>query len=147
MSKKYSLLLDEPKEAYGRFLYRIKAEIDIPEWNVKAGDKGGWIESEENLSQEDSAWVTDDARVYENAQIFGNARISEYAWVHGNALIYDNAQVCGSAEVYDDARVYGNAEVRCGARIYDEARVYGDVVIGGITFVGGEAGRIYSQRR
>lgn len=37
--------------------------------DVKAGDKGGWIEKEENLSQEDDCWVSGDACVSGYADI------------------------------------------------------------------------------
>lgn len=39
------------------------------------GALGGWIESEENLSQEGSCWVYGDARVYGNARVSGNGDI------------------------------------------------------------------------
>lgn len=48
--KKYELT-GETKEIDGKILHRIRALIDIPEHDVKAGDLGGWIEAERNLSQ------------------------------------------------------------------------------------------------
>ena len=48
--KKYELT-GETKEIGGVTLHRIRALIDIPEHYVKAGDLGGWIEAERNLSQ------------------------------------------------------------------------------------------------
>ena len=56
-----------------RILYQIEALKDFGD--VKAGDLGGYIESEENLSQYDNAWVFDNARVYGNACVFGDAQI------------------------------------------------------------------------
>ena len=38
-------------------LHRIKALIDILRWGVKAGDLGGYIQSESNLSQIGDCWV------------------------------------------------------------------------------------------
>ncbi len=55
-------------------LYRIRALIDFGD--VCAGDFGGYIQHEKNLSQSGDAWVYDDARVYGNAQVYGNARVS-----------------------------------------------------------------------
>lgn len=46
--KKYELT-GETKEIDGKILHRIRALIDIPEHDVKAGDLGGWIEAERNL--------------------------------------------------------------------------------------------------
>ena len=70
MEKKYKLT-EETKEWCGRTLHRIEALKDFGD--VKAGDKGGWIEKEENLSHQGDAWV------------YGNAQVS------GNAKVYDNA--------------------------------------------------------
>lgn len=46
-------------------LHRIRAVTDFG--MVKAGELGGWIEKEENLSQEGKAWISDEAEVYGNA--------------------------------------------------------------------------------
>ena len=58
--KKFELTTDRIEEN-GTILYRIKALIDFGD--VKAGDFGGYVEKEENLSQYGSAWVSDNARV------------------------------------------------------------------------------------
>ena len=102
-------LTEEVKVFYGIKLHRIKALTSFR--NVQAGDLGGWIEKEENLSQEGDAWVCGDARVYGNAELYGNAEVCGNAWVCGDARVYGDARVCGNAEVCGDARVYGNAEL------------------------------------
>lgn len=76
--KKYELTT-ECKEFLGRKLYRIKALTSFSD--VKEGDLGGWIEKEENLSQEGNTWVYGNATVYDNATVYGNAM------VYGNAEI------------------------------------------------------------
>lgn len=76
---------------FGRKVFQIRALVDIDSEGIIAGDLGGYIEKEGNLSQD------------------GNA------WVYGNAEVYGNAWVYGDAEVYGDARVYGNA--RLGAKL------------------------------
>lgn len=60
-------LTDEKKEWCGHILHQIEAVKDFED--VKAGDKGGWIENEENLSQEDDCWVSCNAWVSGNAEI------------------------------------------------------------------------------
>lgn len=42
---------------------------------MKAGDLGGWIEAERNLSQNGAAWVTGAACVAGEARVTGNARV------------------------------------------------------------------------
>ena len=62
-------------------LFRIESLKNFG--NVKIGDKGGYIASEKNLSQEGTAWVFGDARVFENAEVSGAARVFENAKVFG----------------------------------------------------------------
>ena len=64
---KYKILKDQYIEAIGKKLYRIQALKDFN--GVKAGDTGGYIENESNLSQSDNAWVSGNTRVYGNAQV------------------------------------------------------------------------------
>ena len=64
--KKYKLT-DECITIGEHKLYRIEALKDFG-W-VRKGDKGGFIESEDNLSQRGDCWVSDDANVYGNAKI------------------------------------------------------------------------------
>ena len=113
--KKYKLLEGETIEVDGRTLYRIEALRDFGD--VKAGDKGGYVESEKNLSHDGNCWVYDDAEVYESARVYGCA------------------EVYGDARVFCDARVYGNAEVYGDARVYDRADVFGDAEVGGDAWV------------
>ncbi len=122
MIKKYELT-DETITRFGRTLYRIKALISFG--NVDEGDKGGFVEKEENLNQEGDAWVSGNARVYGDAWVSGNA------WVYGNARVYGNAEVYGDAWVSGNARVYGNAEVSGNARVSGNAEVYGDAWVSG----------------
>ena len=89
--KKFELDLSTETEFFGRKFFRIKALTTFGD--VEKGDLGGFIEKEENLSQENNAWV------YGNAKVYGNA------WVCGNA------KVCGDAEVYGNAKVCGNADL------------------------------------
>ena len=111
-------LTEETKDFYGATLYRIEAVESFG--NVKAGEKGGWIEKEENLSQAGDCWVCDNACMYGNARVYGNAQVCDNACVRGNACVCDDARVYGNAQVYDDACVYGNAQV------YDDARITSD---------------------
>ena len=106
--KKYELT-SETKNVFGHILYRIKALSSFG--CVSAGDLGGFLESEKNLSQNGDAWVYGNAEVYGDAWVYGNAEVYGDAWVYGDARVYGDAWVSGNAEVYGDARVYGNAEV------------------------------------
>ena len=59
-------LTDECITLGDRKLYRIEALKDFS--NVKKGDKGGFVEYEDNLSQHGDCWIYDDARVFGNSE-------------------------------------------------------------------------------
>lgn len=140
--KKYELT-DETKIEDSRVLHRIKALKNFSD--VKAGDLGGWIEDEDNLSQNGICWIYDDAKVCDSAKVCGHATIYNYstiehnAWVSGRARIYDNAVISGDAWIYDNAAIskgaliYGNAEIYGDAEILGSAEIYGAVDISGNT--------------
>ena len=92
--KKYKRLEDETIEVDGHTLYRIEALRDFG--CVRKGYKGGFVESEKNLSHEDNCWVYDDACVYGNARVYGNAG------VYGIAEVYGDAEVGRDAIVSDE---------------------------------------------
>ena len=127
--KKYELTT-EVKVEFGVTLHRIRALVDIERWGVKAGDLGGWIESEANLDQEHEAWVSDEARVSgkawvsDEAWVSAEARVSDEARVSGKAWVFDEAWVSDEARVSGKACVSGKARVSGKAWVSDEARVY-----------------------
>ena len=125
--KKYELTT-ETLQIAGHTLHRIKALRDFG--SVKAGELGGWIESEENLSQADNAWVYNNAKVFDKARVYSDAAVSDdatvcgYAIVNDNARVYDNAEVSDYAEVFENAIVFGHAKVYGKATINGDAKVY-----------------------
>ncbi|HFI0683435.1 TPA: hypothetical protein ACGO1T_001900, partial [Streptococcus suis] len=96
--KKYILLENETTTVNGSTLYRIIAIKDFG--GVKIGEKGGWIEKEENLSHEGDCWVDDKAMVYGDAMVYDNAKVFGDTWIYGNAKVYDDADVFGNARIY-----------------------------------------------
>ena len=142
MEKKYKLT-EETINVNGKTLYRIEALRDFND--VKKGDKGGYIEKEENLSQNSNCWVDGNAivygnaRVYGNASIYGDARVFDNAKVFGNAEVYGDAKVFDNAEVYGNAKVFENAEVSFYTKVYDNAKVYGYAEVQGNAKVYGNA--------
>ena len=103
MEKKFELTDQTLILPDGTVLHRIRATANFG--TVQAGELGGYIENEDNLSQTGNAWVYGDAQVYGYAQVYGDAR------VYGYAQVYGDARVSGNARVYGDARVSGNAHV------------------------------------
>ena len=73
MSKKYELVVDDTITFWGWKLFRIRALISFG--SVDAGDLGGYIYTEDNLSQKGDAWVSGNAKVWGNAKVSGNAEV------------------------------------------------------------------------
>ena len=90
--KHFKLTAEKIVNAFGVNLFRIELTIDC-KWG-KAGDKGGFIEKEENISGD--AWVYGNAWVYGDAQVYGNARVYGYAWVYGDAWEKSPLQIQGT---------------------------------------------------
>lgn len=79
---KYELTTNTKTTEQGVTLYQIKALKNIERFNVKIGDVGGFVESVENLSQQNDCWI------FENSDCFGSARISGNACVFNNLIYY-----------------------------------------------------------
>lgn len=174
MSDKYKVLTG-PKytkvvEAHGRPKYAVHRIRALKSLNgVNAGDLGGWLESEKNLSQIGSCWIADEgvvladakvmgdswvgdnAFVYDKAMVTGKAAVTKGALVYDRALIRDKAWVSDNAEVYGDAKlsenaqvfgkakVFGTAEVKGTAEAYDNAKICDTAIVGGTAIVCGNA--------
>ena len=142
MEKKY-ILTDDVIDFKSHTLHRIKAVRDID--CVKAGDLGGFIESEKNLDHDGNAWVFDSACVFDSARVsgdaavFDSARVSGDAEVSGDAVVFDFAWVFDSARVSGDAAVFGNAVVFDSACVSGDAEVSGDAAVSGDVEVSGDA--------
>ena len=149
---KYEILKDQTIVVDQVTLYRIKALKDIRK-GVKAGDLGGYIQSEANLKNAGKAWVGGDAKVYGDAIVSDRGLVAGKAQVYGNAKIYSRGQVLGSAKVYENAQVkegkvienaqvYGNAMIGAGevgdsSKVYENAFIHGN--IRGASIIKGEA--------
>ena len=102
MEKKY-ILTDDVIDFNDHTLHRIKAVRDFD--CVKAGDLGGFIESEKNLDHDGDAWVSDNARVFGDAMVFGYAKVSGDAMVFGDAGVFGDARVPGNAKVHESSDI------------------------------------------
>lgn len=101
------------------FLRRIRALRDIGQ-EVKAGDLGGFVESESNLSFEPG----DDAWNFDNAIACNSAYVDKGSFLRGDSVASHNAYVsCGSV-MRGHARAEDDAYIR-GAVLINHARVSG----------------------
>lgn len=164
MDKKYTIDLTQSKtvriNGKEHILHRVCAVRDIHgDSIVNAGDYGGWVENETNLSQQGACWIKDEAMVFDRSAVCGTAIVGGSATVKNRAYIYGDALVRGHAIVQgkdtmvcDRARISGYATVSGGARVGDDAEVEGkasvygkDTCVFGETFLSGDA-RVRSNR-
>ena len=120
--KKYKLT-DETITHCGHTLYRIEAIRDFG--YIKKGDKGGFVEKEENLSHDGECWIYDNAKVFGNAEVYGKSKIFGFSQVYGNSKVYGYSEVCGRSQVFEDSEVYGKSKVSDYAKVYGNSRVHG----------------------
>ena len=105
------------------FLHRIRAVRDIGS-EVKAGDLGGFVESESNLSYEQG----DDAWIFNDAIAAGESHVDKGSVLRERAIICDSAYVSHGAELSGDSRAEDSAYIR-GARLKDHARASGNSMV------------------
>lgn len=134
---KYELVKDGSRKDGTVELFRVKALHDFDTlWSsIKAGELGGYVEGEKNLSQEGKCWI------YPNARVLGHAEVSENAVVGSpdggevvNVNVYAHSKVNGNACVFDgsictNAVITGNAEVRSCELIGGSVVVCDNVII------------------
>lgn len=113
--------------------------ICIPE-----GALGGYVESEANLSQEGSCWISSGSQAYEDALI------SENALVCGMSIINGNAQIKAAALVMDSeisgastiegivriSKVSGSSAIDAGSVVETGSRVEGNISLINSTVAG-----------
>lgn len=117
---------------------RIRALRDINNPGmpiIRAGDLGGFVESEANLSHEGECWVAADAIVVSKAKVSDNALVTGEAYVGGGATVKGSAIVSGracvihKAVVEDRALVTDETNVLIFSCIKGDARVEGEAII------------------
>ena len=106
--KKFELCAENKINWLGRTLFQIRALISFETGTgdtVSIGDLGGWIEKEENLSHDGSAWVYDNAKVWGNAEVYGNAKVWGDAQVWGNAEVFSTDHILSITPIGPSANV------------------------------------------
>jgi len=103
---RYCLLYDDYKDVTTEMntshrVYRICAIIDMPEIDIYKGDKGGYIEEEYNLDNDELSgnlpWI------YDNAAVYAGARVTDYAVLHDSIHVVGNVLVSGSSVLKGDS--------------------------------------------
>ena len=111
--KKFELTENTKKAPNGETLYQIRALKNFTLINgkeVKSGDLGGWVNSENRLSQKGKCWIYENCMMYElsyrydNSIGFGNSR------QYGNSCQFGNSQQYGNSRQFGDSKQSGYTE-------------------------------------
>ena len=132
-NQKYEIT-DMAHEEYP-FLHRIRALRDIC-GEIRAGDIGGFVESESNLSAEpgDCAWIFDDAiacgsaYVSKGSVMSGHSHAEDNAYLRG-ASMTGKALASGNAQIIHDPHTMGTPILSGNCKVY--GTVQGDIRITG----------------
>lgn len=100
VKKKYKLDKEDTVIWYSHRLYRIIAIKDFG--NVSKGDKGGYVESEKNLSHFGKSWI------YDEAKACGEASIEADAHIHDDVIVYGSIILCGISRASGNALLFDN---------------------------------------
>ena len=131
-NKKYELS-DITMEFEGRTLYRIRALKNFSD--VKAGDLGGWVETEYNLSQEGNCWIYNEAKCMDNSKICDNSTMHDYSEMYdysimrGDSEMYGHSEMFGYSEMYDYSIMHDNTIMYDYSEMHDHSRMYGDSIL------------------
>lgn len=131
-NKKYKLLKEDsitvPDGYIQRTLYRIQAVTSFED--IQAGDLGGYVESEKNLSHLGGCWIYDEAYCYNNGRVIEEAWIAHFAEVRDNAVVSGEAWVEGDSIIEGESHVTGSAWVTGFSVLKGKDKVEGTSMLG-----------------
>ncbi|MDO4276248.1 MAG: hypothetical protein Q4D16_21470 [Eubacteriales bacterium] len=117
--KKYEITdISHPKYPW---LHRIRALCKVNE-QVEPGMLGGYVQSEENLSQEGTSWIYDEAISCEEAVVTKDGRM------YDRTVARDSALVGGDARLFEYAKAEGHSCILSG-ELKENARAAGEAVV------------------
>ena len=119
IQKKYEITeITHPKYPW---LHRIRARCQVNE-QVGPGALGGYVQTEDNLSQDGTCWIYDQAICCEEAVVEDDGRMFDGAVARGSALI------SGDARMFERAVAEGNSSFFSG-ELKEDARLSGNAVV------------------
>lgn len=127
--KKYELTKEMQETIAGERVYRIRALINIPFRNIRAGELGGFVSGYENLSQDGACWVDSEAIVVHPALVSADALISDQAKVSGKSHIEGMTEISGSSLIVDST-------IRAICKVQDRAVVKNSTLLENVSVKG-----------
>lgn len=107
-------------------LRQIIALVDFGD--VKAGDPGGWIDSESVLAHAGHCWIYDENTLaFAGCKISGNARITQPCLLRDNVIISDNVWI-DHADLSHGAIISDNVTIQS-STVHGDCHLFGDARI------------------
>lgn len=120
-------------------LYRIQALKTFTKpggYNpvVHVGELGGYVEAEDNLSQDGNCWLFDKARVKDGGKVLDDAIVYDKSLISKNSIIRGRSVIGGhcfvtNQSVIIDSRLEGNIIVTEYSIIHSGSYLYGDIKV------------------
>lgn len=101
---------------------------------VHVGELGGYIEAEDNLSQDGNCWVFDKARVKDGGKVLDDAIVYDKSLISKNSIVGGRSIVGGhcfvtNQSVVIDSTLEGNVTVTGHSNIHSGSYLYGDIEV------------------
>lgn len=127
---KYELVAGDTRTVLSATVHRIRALRPITAHRVRAGDLGGYVESERNLSQDGDAWISGDAMAVQRSRLEGAALATDEVLLSGFAILRDNARMSRFSRADGHAIIGGQARLTNAASAHDTVTISADITIG-----------------
>ncbi len=109
--KKYKLTEETQLAPNGETVYRIEALKNFTLINgneVRKGDKGGWLTSEDRMSQDGRCWIYEECMMFDNSHRSGDSIGHGYSWQYENSHQFGNSHQFENSRQFGNSRQYGN---------------------------------------
>lgn len=123
MNTKFEFVDGDTIEFNGTTLRRIRALRDIPAFNVKTGDLGGYLAEESSLSQDNNSWIE------KNAWIGQGVTIPTAAEVYKEATINPTVLLGFSTEGWNITITDNHMKIGCQTHSFEEGENFTDASI------------------
>lgn len=138
-NNKYKFLSEEKRvtlpDKRKIFVRRIQAirNIEDKDGNIvaKKGEKGGFVQSQNNLSVFGGAWVKDEAVICDEAVVYQDGLAAERALVFHYGSVSGHAKVLGDSCLFEKGVISGMAQMKGKSKLHGHAKVYGSAVLDG----------------
>lgn len=105
---------------------------------VIAGQVGGVVDGEHNLSQYGLSWISYNSSVTGDAMVFDDANLLGSCHLIDQSLAYGQSTLFGNVLMQADSRAFGSCRLRGATVVPGNAWVFGEAVVENTTLASGD---------